>query len=183
MFLLAIIDSAGLPMVGGVDALVILLAVVDHSSAYWAATAAVLGSLVGNLVLFYIARVGGEAYLARYTSHGRGARFRQWFLEYGLITIYVPAAVPIIPMPMKIFVLTAGALEVSPVTFTVVLAAARIPRYFFLAWMGTRLGEDTLPYLKGHIWELLLLALTLFVVLYLLIRFLDRRRKIAQITD
>jgi hypothetical protein len=54
--------------------------------------------------------------------------------------------------------------------------AARIPRYFFLAWMGSRLGTDTLPYLRQHIWELVLLACALFVVLYFGVRIVHDRR-------
>ncbi len=170
VFLLAILDSGGIPLVGGVDALVILLAALDHSQAYWAACAAIAGSVAGTLGLFYIARKGGEAYLQRYTSSGRGAKLRAWFLEYGLLTVFVPAFVPVIPLPLKVFVLSAGALGVRPRTFALVLTAARIPRYLFLAWLGTRLGNDTLPYLRHHLWELIWFAVGLFVLLYLGIR-------------
>jgi uncharacterized membrane protein YdjX (TVP38/TMEM64 family) len=144
---------------------------------------ALLGSVIGSLGLFLIARKGGEAYLDRYTQTPRGARLRRWFLEYGLLTIFVPALVPI-PMPLKIFVLSAGALGISPLIFTLVLIAARIPRYFGLAWLGLQLGQDTLPYLAHHIWQMVGLAVSLFVFLYLLIKYLDRRRKIRElVTD
>jgi undecaprenyl-diphosphatase len=174
--LLAVLDSGGIPVVGGVDAMVVVLAALDHSQAFLAATAAIVGSLIGSLVLFYVARKGGEAYLQRYTASGRGAKFRAWFLEYGMLTVFVPAFVPVIPMPVKIFILSAGALGVSPVTFTLVLAAARIPRYLFLAWLGTRLGKETIPYLRHHIWELVSLAVALFVMLYIGVRVLHARR-------
>jgi membrane protein YqaA with SNARE-associated domain len=176
VFFLAILDNGGIPMVGGVDAFVVIIAVADHTQAYWAAAAAVLGSLIGSLIPFYIARKGGERYLERYTMSGRGARFRAWFLEYGMLTIFVPAVVPVIPMPLKIFILSAGALEVSPIRFLLVLAAARVPRYIFLAWMGTKLGSDTLPYLKHHLWSFVGLAVGLFVILYLGIRILHGLR-------
>jgi hypothetical protein len=55
------------------------------------------------------------------------------------------------------------------------MLAARIPRYLFLAWLGTRLGKDTMPYLRQHAWELGLLAGGLFVILYLAISFLHKR--------
>jgi membrane protein YqaA with SNARE-associated domain len=157
-------------MVGGVDALIVLIAVMSRSQAYLAAATAIAGSFVGSLVLFLIARKGGEEYHRRHTSSPRGAKLRAWFHEYGLLTIFVPAFVPIIPLPLKIFIISAGALEESPVTFSIVLLAARIPRYLFLAWLGSRLGEDTLPFLRSHIWGLILLALALFVVLYFAVR-------------
>ena len=176
MLLLSIVDSGGLPMVGGVDALVVFMAAMDHAQAYWAAGAAVVGSVIGSLIIFYLARKGGEAYVHRHTLTRRGALLRAWFQEYGLATVFVPAFVPVIPMPMKIFVLSAGAMGVSPLTFTIVLLVARIPRYFFLAWLGTRLGKGTLPYLRHHIGEFVVLAVGLFVILYFAIRWLHARR-------
>ena len=141
-----------------------------------------MGSLIGSLVLFLMARAGGEHYLNRYTSRGKGARLKGWFMEYGLLTIFVPALVPI-PMPLKIFILSAGALGMSPFTFMLVMVAARVPRFFFLAWLGTKLGDQTLPYLRHHLWELVLFAVGLFTILYLLIRILDRRHRLAHITE
>ena len=183
LFLLAVLDSAGIPVVSGVDALLVWISIAKPESAYAAAGMALLGSVIGSLVLFFIARKGGEAYLDRYTQSRRGARLRRWFQEYGLLTIFVPALIPI-PMPLKVFVLSAGALGISPLAFTVVLIAARIPRYFGLAWLGLQLGTDTLPYLAHHIWQMVGVAVVLFVVLYLLIKYVDRRRKLRQlVTD
>ena len=170
VFFLGLLDSTGVPMVGGVDALIVLIAVTNHEQAYLAAGAAIAGSLIGSLILFLIARKGGEEYHRRHTSSPRGAKLRAWFHEYGLLTVFVPAFVPIIPLPLKIFIISAGALEESPITFSIVLLVARIPRYVFLAWLGSRLGADTIPYLRQHIWGLVLLAIALFVILYFGVR-------------
>ncbi|MDP8980424.1 MAG: VTT domain-containing protein [Acidobacteriota bacterium] len=178
VFLLAILDGAGVPLVGGVDALLVWVAVTIPAAAYISAAAAIAGSTIGSVFLFLLARKGGETYLSRYTSTPRGTRLRNWFLEYGLLTAFVPALIPI-PMPMKIFVLSAGAMGVRPWRFMIVVIAARIPRYFFLAWLGLQLGKETLPYLKHHVWQLCAVAAGLFVVLYLGIKFIDRRRKVS----
>jgi membrane protein YqaA with SNARE-associated domain len=183
VFILAILDSAGVPVVGGVDALLILITVTNPSAAYLAAAVAVAGSVIGSLVLFLIARKGGEAYLERYTVSRRGLRFKAWFLEYGLVTVFVPAVVPIVPMPMKVFVLSAGALGVSIWIFSAVLVVARSIRYFVIAWMGLRLGNQTLPYLGHHIGQLAALAVGLFAGLYVLIMLLDRRRKLRSVVE
>lgn len=163
-------------MIGGVDALIVVIAVVSRPQAYLAAATAVAGSLVGSLILFLIARKGGEQYHRRHTSSARGSRLRSWFHEYGLLTVFIPAFVPIIPLPLKVFIISAGALEESAVSFSMVLLAARIPRYFFLAWLGSRLGNDTIPFLRHHIWELILLASALFVALYLAVQIIHNRR-------
>lgn len=182
VFFISIIDSAGIPVVGGVDGLVILFAVQAPDSAYFIASIAALGSVIGSLILFYIARRGGEAYFERHAQSRRGARMKRWFLEYGLLTVLVPAMVPI-PMPLKLFIIGSGAFQVNVFAFTAVLIAARIPRYFALAWLGKRLGRQTLPYLGHHVWRLLGFSALLFVALYLLIKLLDRRRKIRQLVS
>lgn len=182
VFILAILDSAGVPVVSGVDVLVVTLAVRSPRSAYITASVAVAGSVAGSLVLFWLARRGGEAYFERHSQTARGRRMKRWFLEYGLLTVFIPALVPI-PMPLKLFVIAAGAFEVSPWAFTGVLTVARIPRYFALAWLGRRLGPDTLPYLRHHIWQLLGFSVALFVFLYLLIKFVDRRRRLRKLVS
>jgi len=174
--LIGVIDSAGLPIPGGVDALVVLVSSVHRRQGYLAAAAATAGSLVGNLILFLIARKGGEAYLARHTLHARGRKLRAWFEEYGLLTIFVPGVV-IVPLPLKIFVLSAGALGAKLGRFIFVLLIARAPRYFFLAWLGSRLGKDTLPYLAHHVWEFLAFAVLLFIILYFFVRYAHHRHR------
>ena len=176
VLVLSILDSTGVPMVGGVDALVVVVAAANHSAAWPAAAMATLGSLGGSLILFYLARKGGEAYLAKYTSSGRGAKFRRWFERYGLTTVFVPAAVPI-PMPMKVFVLSAGAMGARASWFVAVILSARIPRYFLLAWLGTRLGPKTLPFLRANLGWLFAIAAALFVLLYAGIRLAERHRE------
>lgn len=176
ILLLALLDSTGVPMVGGVDAMIVLIAITNRSEAYWAAAVAIAGSLIGSLILFWVARKGGEEYHRRHTSSPRGAKLRAWFQEYGLLTVFVPAFVPVIPLPMKVFVISAGALEESAFTFSAVLLAARIPRYLFLAWLGTRLGSNTIPYLRGHIWQLVLFAVALFAALYFGVRAFHNHR-------
>lgn len=162
-------------MIGGVDVLLVIMAVVRPSQAYLAASAASLGSLIGGTALFLVARRGGEEYLSRYTSHGRGARLRAWFMEYGMLTVFIPALVPI-PLPLKIFILSAGALETPPLRFVLVFMAGRIPRYALLAWLGLHLGSQTWPYIRAHLWQLTLFSAALFAILYLAIKVWHLRR-------
>ncbi len=173
VFLLALIDSAGIPLPVGVDALVITLAALDAGQAAPAAALAVAGSAMGCMFLFLAARKGGELYLARYTHEGRGARLREWFRRYGLATVFVPAMIPI-PMPVKVPILCAGALGVAPWRFLAVVLAARIPRYAGLAYLGASLGDKALPWLRSHLWHLSAAAVVVLVLLWLLLRKLDR---------
>ncbi len=164
LFLLAVFDSAGVPLPAAVDALLVATAIVNPSAAYFSAFCAVLGSAIGSVVLFYLARKGGQAYLNRVIASEGGAKFRIWFQTYGLITVFIPALLPI-PLPLKVFVISAGAMGVSPMKYLIVVLAARIPRYFGLAWLGAQYGEQTMPWIKSHVWHLLLFALCLGLTL------------------
>jgi membrane protein YqaA with SNARE-associated domain len=172
LFLLAILDSAGLPVVGGVDFLLVAIAANRPDQAYWAALCAIAGSLLGSSVLFGIARKGGEVLLARYIASRRGARMHAWFERYGLVTVFIPALSPL-PLPMKIPVFCAGALEVRWSFFLGVVLAARTLRYFALAFLGLRYGQMTFSLLRSHLWLVILLALGLAVVALLVLRVIE----------
>ena len=175
-FLVAFIDGVGLPNPGGPDYLVLLLAWTSPETAWLSAALATAGALAGSFVLFWIARKGGEKYLEAKASGPRAMKFRGWFQCYGLITVFVPALVPVIPLPMKLFVICSGALGVRPAAFLAVMAAGKIPRFLFFAWLGKSLGEHSTQWLKDHRWHFLAGALGLAVLLYLLLKLADRRR-------
>lgn len=170
LLILATLDSAGIPLPAAVDALLIATAVVDPGTAYLSALLAVMGSLAGSLFLFHLARKGGQAYLDRVVSPERATAARNRFHNYGLITVFVPALVPIIPLPLKAFVLCAGVFGVSPGSYLLTVLAARVPRYFGLVWLGLRLGDDAPGWLKSHAWHLGLFAIALAIALALLAR-------------
>ena len=169
---MALLDSAGVPIVSGVDILLVTIAVLNPSQAYWAALCAILGSLAGSLILFGIARKGGEVLLEKYISHGRGKRLHNWFERYGLVTVFVPAISPL-PMPMKIPVFCAGALEVRWSSFALVVLVARILRYVAFAALGQRFGTETFAYLKSHALLLVVAIVVLALLSIVLLRLLD----------
>ena len=77
------------------------------SRAYFTAFMALVGSLIGNVILFQGARQGRRL-MSRRGRASRG-KFQEWFRRYGLLTVFVPAVVPIVPLPLKVFVISAGA--------------------------------------------------------------------------
>lgn len=174
ILLLSILDSAGVPVAGVFDALLIFIAVQRPSSvAWWCAGLAVVGSSVGNVILFYLSRRGGRQFLAKSASEGRAMRFRAWFLRYGLLTVFIPALIPI-PMPMKLFVITAGVLGTPLAEFVSVVVLARIIRYFGEVWLGVTLGHESAGFLKAHAWQFTGSAVALFAILYALMLWRDR---------
>lgn len=175
ILLLAVLDSSGFPVAGVFDALLILIAVKTPTVGWFCAALAVIGSTAGNTILFWGAHRGGRRFMEKAASAGRAAKFRGWFKRYGMVTVFVPALVPI-PMPLKLFVVSAGVLGTSLWEFVPVVLLARIIRYFGEVWLGIQLGENSTRFLKTHVWHFVGGAALLFLTLYLFILWRDRRR-------
>jgi len=174
--LLATLDSVGLPVVGGVDILLVTLSARDPNLAFLAALCAIAGSLIGSVILFGIARKGGEVLLAKHISSRKGARLHAWFECYGLVTVFIPALSPI-PLPLKIPVICAGALEVRWSRFIAVIASARAIRYFGLAFLGRVYGQAAARFITEHWLLLTVIALGLAALGFVLLRILQRKSR------
>lgn len=162
-FLFALVDGLGVPNPGGPDYLLLFLAYTNPAGAYVSALLATLGSALGSLGLYGIARRGGRRFLDAKTSGPRGQKFRLWFKRYGLVTIFIPALVPMVPLPMKVFVLCAGAFAVHPLVYLATFLVGRAPRYFGLAYLGTQLGEHSKQWLLDHKWHFIGAAAVLVI--------------------
>jgi membrane protein YqaA with SNARE-associated domain len=175
ILLLSILDSSGVPVAGVFDALLILIAVKTPQVAWLCAGLAVIGSTTGSTMLFWAAHKGGRRFMENTTPGSRAARFREWFRRYGMVTVLVPAMIPI-PMPLKVFVISAGVMGTSLGEFVGVVLLARIVRYFGEAWLGVRLGAESSTFLKEHAWHFLAGALLLFALLGGYLRWRDQTR-------
>ena len=178
ILLVSFIDSAGIPLTVGLDFLVMLLSAKQPGLAPAWVALAVVGSSAGNMVLFFIARKGGARLLKVEAPESQRARFRKWFNRYGLVTVFIPALIPI-PMPMKFFVVCSGALGTGPIYFLLTVLLARVLRYGGESYLGVQMGEHSTRYLSDHARELVMIAVALFAGLYVLIRLSDRWRKPA----
>ncbi len=170
LFMLALLDGLGVPLPGGVDALLVLLCVANPSKAYFYATVTLVASMLGGLLLFLIAKKGGEAFMNKHTAEGGGRTFKHWFLRYGLVTVFVPAFM-IVPMPLKVFVVCAGALGIKRRSYLLTLLSARTPRFYGLAWLGANYGHDAWPWIRAHAIHMGVIALVLYTSAYLFIRY------------
>ena len=174
ILLLSILDSSGVPVAGVFDAFLILIAVERPSAAWLCAALAVAGSTVGNIILFSTAHRGGRRFMNKAAPEGRGAKFREWFRRYGMVTVFVPELMPI-PMPLKLFVISAGVVGTSLTQFISVVVVARTLRYFGEAWLGVTLGRESTSFLKTHAWMFAVGAAALFLALYGFILLRNRR--------
>ena len=176
LLLLAFLDSAGVPLPSGMDALLILVSAKTPGLAYWGALVAVFGSVAGNIFLFMAARKGRQwTRKEEETLAGEPKRFERWFRRYGLVTIFVPAVVPVLPLPLKVFVISAGAMRTRLASFLAVILAARIVRYFGEAYVGIRLGHESASWFRSHAWTFALVAALFCATVYLVLWWRDGR--------
>lgn len=176
VFLLALLDSAGIPLPGAMDAWLILEAVKSPERAWITAGMAIVGSVGGNIALFWAARHGGRRWM-KTPDVNKPGKFREWFRRYGLATVFVPAVLPVPPMPLKAFVVSAGVLHTRFGQFFVVILVARVIRYFGEAYLGIRLGkEGAWTFLKSNAWPMVGIMLAVALLVVVVIRFNGRRQ-------
>lgn len=176
IFGLALLDSMGVPLPAMTDVVMLGIGVdAAHAPAraYFAAAMATLGSLIGNAILFQAARHGRKLFSKKDSDPGK---FQGWFQRYGLLTVFVPAVVPFIPLPLKVFVISAGAFHTPFATFMAVITVARVIRYFGMAYLAMQLGADARGFLTRNGWTIAGGALAAAYLLYLAMRWSDRRR-------
>jgi membrane protein YqaA with SNARE-associated domain len=179
---LSLLDSMGIPLPAAVDLL--LLDVAVHSVrkplyAYMTALTAVVGSVAGNIVLFQAARHGRRLFKTKEPAPGDRRRFQEWFRRYGLLTVFVPAVVPFVPLPLKVFVISAGAFHTSFGRFVGVIVVARIIRYFGMAYLALQLGADARGFLTRNGWTIVGIVLAMVLAFYFVMRASERRGQMA----
>jgi len=179
IFLIGFLDSLGVPLPAAMDALLVLIAVKAPERAYLTAAMAVLGSLAGNLTLFLGARHGFRRLVRTVESPEKGGRFQEWFRRYGLATVFIPAVCPLLPLPLKVFVITAGVLHTPVSKFLAVVLAARLLRFFGVAYLGIRLGSGAQMFLARNVWSIAGIVLGGALLFFLLIRWNTRDREAA----
>jgi len=178
IFVLAMVDSMGVPLPAVTDVVLMTIGVdsVHHPSvAYFAAAMATTGSLIGTAILFQAALHGRKLFSRKETDPGK---FQGWFQRYGMLTVFVPAVVPFVPLPLKVFVISAGAFRTRFSTFMVVITAARIIRYFGMAYLALQLGADARGFLTRNGWTIVGVAIGVAYLLYLAMRWSERRRAV-----
>ena len=137
---------------------------------------ATVGSVLGCVLLFFIARKGGEAVFRR-KAGARADTIRRLIEQNGFGGMLIAALLPP-PIPFKFFVLAAGVLEVPLPSFSAAIALARVFRYFGVGYLAVRYGSQALPYLAQHKPQVIAAAAILVAVSYLLSRLIMRETKL-----
>ena len=173
-FFVSLSDSAFIPMPQGVDALLIAQAIAAPDVTYFAAGLAVLGSLLGSVILYSLARKGGRMMLERRLSKKGVDHMHRQIEKWDALVLLFPTMIPL-PLPMKLFVIAAGVFQMSIARFCAVLVFARMVRYFGISYLALRYGDQTMTILTDNAWIGFLVLLALVVLFVVVKRWSSRQ--------
>jgi membrane protein YqaA with SNARE-associated domain len=109
---------------------------------------AALGSVAGCVLLYFIARKGGEAFFHR-KAGARANVIRHWVEKNGFGGMLIAALLPP-PTPFKIFVFAAGVFRIPLISYTSAISLARVIRYFGMGYLAVRYGHQAMPFIAQH---------------------------------
>ncbi|HEV2913330.1 MAG TPA: VTT domain-containing protein [Pyrinomonadaceae bacterium] len=149
MVLIGALDSSLLSLPEINDYLVVMRCTKDPVSVFYFPLFAAAGSVIGCMLLYTILRRGGQAVLRRRFRSDHIERVERAYARFGFLALAVPALLPP-PMPFKIFVATAGALEYPRWRFMITIMIARSLRYYIEGTLAVFYGERVLQFLKEN---------------------------------
>lgn len=177
MAVIAAIDTSSIPLPNVNDLLIVWQTIKNPHLWWYYALMTTIGSVIGSLVIYYLGRKGGEAFLQKRFKAAHVEKVRGAFERYGLWAMVVVAFVPP-PAPYKIFVLLAGVGGVGPLAFVVAVTAGRGVRYLAEGWFAQHYGEVAAAFIRIHLAQVVIWVLAV-ATLSGLVWWLWRRRQAA----
>jgi membrane protein YqaA with SNARE-associated domain len=160
LLLISFLDSSILTFPVINDLLLIDLSIQQPARMPLYAFLAAFGSVAGCVLLYFLARKGGEAFFHR-KAGAKAKTIRAWVEKNGFGGMLIAALLPP-PTPFKVFVFAAGVFEIPLLSFSTAIALARCIRYFGIGYLAVRYGKEAIPFI-GHHKIGIVLALILFV--------------------
>src|SRR5689334_12311541 len=175
MIVIGALDSSLLSLPEINDYLVVGRCFKYPAAAFYFPLFAATGSVVGCSLLYTIVRRGGQAVLRKRFNLQSIKRVEQAYEHYGFLAIGIPAVLPP-PLPFKIFVATAGALEYPRWKFLLTVMIARAVRYYVEGILAVFYGRRVLLFIRDNGLVIVSIVATLVLIgvgVYILLK---RRR-------
>jgi membrane protein YqaA with SNARE-associated domain len=149
MIIIGALDSSLLSLPEINDYLVVGRCFKDPTAAYYFPLFAAIGSVLGCNLLYTIVRRGGQVVLRKRFTLASIKRVERAYERFGFLAIGIPAILPP-PLPFKIFVATAGALEYPRWKFLLTVMIARSVRYYVEGILAVFYGRRVLLFMKDN---------------------------------
>jgi membrane protein YqaA with SNARE-associated domain len=163
MILIGALDSSLLSLPEVNDYLVVARCYTHPRAVFFFPMFAAIGSVLGCLLLYTILSRGGRAVLHRRFKVEHIERVERAYARFGILALAVPALLPP-PLPFKIFVATAGALQFHRRKFLLTILLARSLRYYAEGTLAVFYGESVLRFSKDNGLVIISIVAGLFVV-------------------
>src|SRR5919107_440495 len=175
MIIIGALDSSLLSLPEINDYLVVGRCYKYPSAAFYFPLFAAIGSVIGCNILYSIVRRGGQAVLRKRFPLQSIKRVERAYERFGFLAIGIPAILPP-PLPFKIFVATAGALEYPRWKFLLTVMIARSFRYYVEGILAVLYGRRVLLFMKDNGLVIISIVGSLALVA-LIVYFIVRRRR------
>lgn len=149
LFIIALLDSSFLSFPQVNDLLIVVFSTQQPDRMPYYASMTMAGSLVGCLMLYGVARRGGEPLLRKRLKGRHVDRALALYQRYGLLAVLVAALLPP-PVPFKVFVILAGASAVIPWRFAAAVVIGRSIRYFGQGYLAVLYGDLAVDIIATH---------------------------------
>jgi membrane protein YqaA with SNARE-associated domain len=167
LFTIAFLDSVMIPMPGGVDAVLLLLAASRPSWMLIYVAAATVGSTLGCIALYRISQRAGKRALSRF-SESKQKRVKDLIDRYDVMSVLVASLLPP-PFPFKLFVVSSGVFRLNIVRFAIAIAAGRTFRYLLEGYLAAHYGEHAKD-LLAHYYPAIGITLAVLVLVFFVAR-------------
>jgi membrane protein YqaA with SNARE-associated domain len=175
MIIIGALDSSLLSLPEINDYLVVGRCFRHPHAAFYFPLFAAAGSVLGCHVLYTIVRRGGQAVLRKRFNLQSIKRVERAYERFGFLAIGIPAILPP-PLPFKIFVATAGALEYPRWKFLLTVMIARSLRYYVEGVLAVFYGRRVLLFIKDNGLVIVSIVATLVLVGGIVYLIVNRRR-------
>ena len=160
------------PMPGGVDAVLLLLAAARPSWMLIYVASATIGSTIGCVALYHLSRRAGKKALTRFSA-SKQKRVKDLIDRYDVMSVLVASLLPP-PFPFKLFVVSAGVFRLNLMRFTLAVAGGRTFRYLLLAYLAARYGDQAKELLARY-YPAIGISLAVLIVLFFVAKALMRQ--------
>src|SRR5919107_351736 len=175
MIVVGTLDSSLLSLPEINDYLVVARCFSDPKSVFYFPLFAAAGSVLGCLLLYTIMRRGGQDVMRRRFKAENIAKVERAYARFGFLALAVPAVLPP-PMPFKIFVATAGALEYPRWRFVLTVMIARSIRYYIEGTLAVFYGKTVLDFIKRYGFTILAIVIGVCLLGLIIYLILQRRQ-------
>ena len=179
IFLIALMDAAFIPMPGGPDVVVISLSIATPALMPLYVFAAMAGSTLGSLILYFVGVKGGETVLKKFSEEKRN-KVQKALDKYDIWAMLVAAVMPP-PFPFKIFVLSAGAFKMKLWRFVVAMILGRGFRFILEGYLAVRYGEQATEILKHNGGKIGLGVAALVLIIFVVKMIVDRKNTSSEL--